>query len=143
VGDIGSTDVAAYVAAIASPRRRRDAETMLGVMQRATRQSPELWGSIVGYGRYHYRYASGREGDAPAAGFAARKTAIVVYVSDGVGRHEDLLARLGPHTTGVACIYLRDVSAVDALVLEAIVSRSYATLTDGTYTNRARVGTTD
>jgi len=111
VGDIGSTDVAAYVAAIASPRRRRDAETMLGVMQRATRQSPELWGSIVGYGRYHYRYASGREGDAPAAGFAARKTAIVVYVSDGVGRHEDLLARLGPEIARARRLYEQRVPA--------------------------------
>ena len=143
MGDVGARAVDAYVATISSPRRRRDAETMLGIMQRATRQVPEMWGSIVGYGQYHYKYASGREGDAPAAGFAARKTATVVYVSDGVGRHEDLLARLGPHTTGVSCIYLKDVSAVDAEVLESIVARSYSTLTDGTYTNRAREGTTD
>ena len=131
------SDVDRYLAGIASPTRRRDAETMLGVMQRATGQAPVLWKNIVGYGQYHYRYASGREGDAPAAGFAARKTATVVYVSDGVAHHEDLLARLGPHTTGVACIYVKDVSAVDADVLEAIVARSYTTLTDGTYTKRA------
>jgi len=110
---------------------------MLGVMQRATGQPPVLWKNIVGYGQYHYRYASGREGDAPAAGFAPRKTATVVYVNDGTAHHEDLLARLGPHTTGVACIYVKDVSAVDVAVLEAIVARSYTTLTEGTYTKRA------
>jgi hypothetical protein len=60
-----------------------------------------MWGTVVGFGQYHYRYPSGREGDAPAAGFAARKAATSVYVSDGVGAHADLLKELGSHTTGV------------------------------------------
>jgi hypothetical protein len=63
-----------------------------------------------------------------------------VYVSDGVGAHAKLLERLGPHTTGVSCIYMKDVSAVDLTVLEQIVARSYAALTAGTYTTRAREG---
>lgn len=138
-----NTDVDAYVAAITAPKRRRDAETMLGVMQRATGVSPTMWGTIVGYGQYHYKYASGREGDSAAAAFSARKSATVVYVNDGVGHHADLLERLGPHTTGVACIYLKDLTAVDLDVLEAIVARSYATLIDGTYTQRAREGRSD
>lgn len=82
--------------------------------------------------QYHYRYASGREGDAPAAGFAARKAASTVYVLDGVGAHADLLETLGPHSTGVGCIYIKDLQKVDLEVLEAIVTRSYATLTSGT-----------
>ena len=138
-----TADLDAYLATIASPKRRRDAETMLGIMERASGQAPVMWGTIVGYGQYHYRYASGREGDAPAAGFSARKTATVVYVTDGVAHHEDLLALLGPHTTGVSCIYLKDLTAVDLEVLEAIVAKSYTTLTDGTYTKRARDGKSD
>lgn len=97
-----------------------------------------MWGSIVGFGQYNYRYASGREGDAPAAGFAARKTATTGYVADGVGAQSDLLERLGPHTTGFGCIYIREVGDIDFEVFEKIGSRSYAALTAGTYTNRAR-----
>lgn len=132
--------VAAYLEAIRKPVRRRDAETMIPLMRRATGQEPQMWGSIVGFGRYHYEYQSGRQGDASAAGFAARSVATTVYVSDGVGAHADLLERLGPHTTGVSCIYLKDLSAVDQEVLEAIVARSYRALTEGTYRMRAREG---
>ena len=80
-------------------------------------------GTVVGFGVYHYRYPSGRSGDGPAASFAARKAATAVYVLDGVGAHADLLTRLGPHTTGVGCIYIKDVERVDPSVLEAIVTR--------------------
>ena len=97
-----------------------------------------MWATVVGFGQYHYRYASGREGDGPAAGFSARKAASVVYLPDGVGAHGDLLASLGPHTAGVGCVYLKNLEEVDLGVLEAVVRRSHATLTAGTYTHRAR-----
>jgi Domain of unknown function (DU1801) len=132
--------VRSFVDGIKSPVRRRDAETMVEVIGRATGEEPAMWGTIVGFGQYHYKYASGREGDAPAAGFAARKAATTVYVSDGVGAHAELLERLGPHTTGVACIYLKNVDDIDLDVLETIVARSYAALTAGTYGKRAREG---
>jgi hypothetical protein len=138
-----TADVDAYLATIASPKRRRDAETMLGVMKRAAGVAPAVWGTIFGYEQYHYKDASGREGDSPAAGFSARKAATVVYVADGVGHHAEALERLGPHTTGVGCIYLKDLTAVDLDVLEAIVAKSYTTLTDGTYSKRAREGRPD
>lgn len=96
-----------------------------------------MWATIVGFGRYHYRYASGREGDAPAAGFAPRKAATTVYVMDGVDAYSDLLDRLGPHTTGVGCIYIKDLEKVDLDALEAIVGRSYERLTAGVWPNRA------
>jgi predicted GIY-YIG superfamily endonuclease len=102
-----------------------------------------MWGSIVGFGEYHYKYESGREGDSAAAGFAARKAATTVYAVDGIGAHTDLLERLGPHTTGVGCIYIKDLTKVDLAVLEAIISQSYTTLTAGTYTKRAREGGKD
>ena len=150
--------VRSYLDAISSPKRRRDAETMVELMRRATGEEPKMWGSIVGFGAYHYKYESGREGDSGAAGFAARKAATTVYVADGVVAHTELLGQLGPHTTGVVCIYIKDLAAVDLETLETIVSRSYATLkvpggalaasagrtgatiTSDTYTKRAREG---
>ncbi len=99
-----------------------------------------MWGTIVGFGEYHYKYESGREGDSVAAGFSARKAATTVYVADGVGAHAELLERLGPHTTGVGCIYMKDLTVVDLDVLETIISRSYAAITAGTYLKRAREG---
>jgi hypothetical protein len=130
------------------PKRRRDAITMLEMMRRVTGEKPRLWRSAVGlgqyravgFGQYHYKYKSGREGDAAAAGFAPGKAATTVYVVDGVGAHADLLEKLGPHTTGVVCIYIKDLEAIDIKVLEAIVARSYAALTSDTYTLRAREG---
>jgi hypothetical protein len=134
------TAVRSYLDAIPSARRRRDADTMIHVMRRATGQEPYMWGNIVGFGTYHYRYDSGRQGDAPATGFAARKTATTIYLSDGVGAHVAALERLGPHTTGVACVYLKDVAVVNLDVLADIIRASYRTLTSGTYGKRAREG---
>ncbi|GAA3097058.1 hypothetical protein JOF29_006035 [Kribbella aluminosa] len=133
-----STDIAAYLARIKSPKRRRDAETMLELINRATGEEPRIRSGLVAFGTYHYKYVSGREGDSAAAGFAARSAATTVYLADGVGAHSDLLDKLGPHTTGVGCLYLKDLTDVDLDVLEAIVRRSYQTLTAGTYPLRAR-----
>ena len=137
------TTIDEYLEAIPQPRRRREATTMLGLMERATGQLPQVARNAVGFGEYHYRYASGREGVAPAAGFAAPKAGLTVYVMDGVAAHADLLEQLGPHTTGVGCVYIRDLDAVDLSVLERIVTRSYETLTSGTYPLRARDGGRD
>lgn len=130
-------DVEAYLETVASARRG-DAERLIELMRRATGQEPQMWKGIVGFGSYHYKYASGREGDAPAAGFAARKAATTVYVLDGVDAHAELLERLGPHTTGVGCVYVKRLDDVDLDVLEALVAGSYRALTAGTFTNRAR-----
>lgn len=132
------SDVEAYLETVASPARRQDAERLIGLMRRATGQEPQMWKGIVGFGSYHYKYASGREGDAPAAGFAARKAATTVYVLDGVDAHAELLERLGPHTTGVGCVYIKRLDDVDLDVLEALVAGSYRALTAGTFTSRAR-----
>jgi len=122
-------------------RRRRDAETLLELMARATGESPQVYyGTGIGYGQYHYKYKSGREGDAAAAGFAPRKAATVVYLVDGIGRYEEQLKQLGPHTSGVGCLYIKDLEKIDLSVLEAIVTESYRTLTADTYGLRAREG---
>ena len=132
------SDVGAFLDTIAHPVRRRDAATLLELMARVTGETPKVQGKAVGFGSYHYKYASGREGDAAAASFAARKAATTIYVMDGVAAHADDLERLGPHTTGVGCIYIKDLGEIDLDALERIVARSYATLTAGTFGQRAR-----
>lgn len=123
-----------------NPMRRRDARTLIDLMARVTGERPQLHGSIVGFGQYHYRYESGQEGDGPAASFAPRKTATVIYLPDGVGAHDELLERLGSNKTGVGSLYIKDLEDVDLKVLEAIISNSYASLTEDVYTKRAREG---
>jgi Domain of unknown function (DU1801) len=141
LGGVAHDDVTEFIGSVQHPVRRRDAETLAALMSRATGQEAVMWGSsIVGYGEYHYRYPSGREGDAPAASFSPRKAATTVYLTDGVGRHAALLECLGPHKPGVGCIYLKDLSQIDLEVLEELIRRSYVTLTESTYTKRARDG---
>ena len=134
-------DVAALVDAATPAVRRRDAGTLLELMSRVTGETPHRWGTIVGFGSYHSRYASGREGDAPAAGFAPRKAAMSIYLSDGIESHAAELARLGPHTHGVGCLYVKDLAALDLDVLEAIIAASYARLTAGTFGGHTRDAT--
>lgn len=134
-------DVDAFLDAVARPVRRRDARTLVDLLARVTGERPVLWGtSIVGFGAYRYAYASGHRGEAAAASFSPRAAASVVYLPDGVGAHADLLAPLGPHTTGVGCLYLTDLEQVDLAVLEELVRRSYATVTAGTFGQRAADG---
>lgn len=122
--------VGAFLGGVVHPVRRRDAHTLVGLMGRVTGMPPRMWGSaIVGFGSYHYVYASGREGDMAAVGFSPRKAATTVYVVEGFEDHADDLASLGPHTLGKSCLYLEDLAAVDLEVLERIVRRSYATVT--------------
>ena len=130
-------DVAAFLAAVEHPVRRRDAERLVALMTRVTGEPPRMWGpTIIGFGTYHYRYPSGREGDMAAAGFSPRKPATTIYFPDGVEAHADLLATLGTHTLGKACLYIKDLDAVDLAVLEELVRRSYATVTAGVYGTR-------
>ncbi|WP_307806937.1 DUF1801 domain-containing protein [Naasia sp. SYSU D00057] len=136
--DEAPDEVRAFVDGVAHPVRRRDAETLLRLLTRITGQRPGLQGTIIGFGTYHYKYASGREGDAAAAAFSPRKAATTIYLPDGVGAHEKQLERLGPHTTGVGCLYLKDVSAVDLDVLESILEESYRSVASGVYVQRAR-----
>lgn len=115
-----------FIDKVAHPVRRRDAETLLELFSRVTGEPARMWGpSLIGFGEYHYVYESGREGDAGAAGFSPRKAATTVYLPDGVAAHTDALAKLGPHTTGQVCLYLKNLDDVDLDVLEEIVRDSY------------------
>ncbi|WP_349828578.1 hypothetical protein [Brevibacterium litoralis] len=124
------------------PKKRvRDARTLIDLYRRVTGLEPALHGTIIGFGTYHYRYESGREGEAPAAAFAPRANASTLYLTDGVIAHTDLLDRLGPHEGKVGCVYIKDLTQVDLAVLEEIVTESFRALTgQDTWTTRARDG---
>jgi len=119
--------VAAFVAAIADERQRADSERLIALMSRVTGEPATMWGpSIIGFGSYHYRYASGRQGDAPLVGFSPRRSALTLYASAGDDVRADLLARLGPHKVGKGCVYLKRLSDVDEQALVELIRASAA-----------------
>lgn len=119
--------VDAFIRAITDEQRRADCQALLELMRRATGVDPAIWSSaLVGFGTYHYKSASGQEGDWFPVGFASRKAAITVYLGLSLDESEDLLARLGPHKTGKGCIYIKRLADVDAAVLEQLVADAYS-----------------
>ncbi|MFB6610872.1 DUF1801 domain-containing protein [Agromyces sp. NPDC056379] len=130
-----------FIDRVAHPVRRRDAETLLALFARITGEQPRMWGpTIVGFGEYHYTYDSGREGDAPAAAFSPRKGATTVYLNPGLTEHPELLERLGPHTNGLTCLYLKDLADIDLGVLSELVLESYESVTEGPDAEAPREG---
>jgi Domain of unknown function (DU1801) len=121
--------VAAFIDALTDPGRRADAKALVKMMQTAVGEKPRMWGtSIVGFGSYHYRYESGREGDMPLVGFSPRKAASVLYNVTGPGDCQSLLTKLGTHTTGKGCLYIKKLADVDQEVLKAMVVKSVAAM---------------
>ena len=121
------SSVAEFVNAIENESRRADAKALIKLLQQATGEKPKMWGpSIIGFGSYHYKYETGREGDMPVVGFSPRKDATVLYGLRGAGDAEALLARLGKHTTGKGCVYVKKLADVEAKVLESLVVKSVA-----------------
>jgi len=119
---ITNVEPADFIATIEKATRRADAEVLLAMMTRATGCTPRMWGpSIVGFGRYHYRYESGHEGDSMLTGFSPRKAKLVLYILPGYDDLSDQLDRLGKHTTGKSCLYINKLSDIDMAVLEEIV----------------------
>lgn len=121
--------VGAYIASRASHEQKADCQTLMALLKRVTGEKPTMWGpSIVGYGRYAYRYESGRTGEMCRTGFAIRGRDLVVYLlSEGDEQHA-LLARLGKHKMGKSCLYVRRLADVDLEVLEQLVLGSLAQL---------------
>ena len=118
--------VAAFINALTDRERRADAKALVKLMESAAGEKPKMWGpSIIGFGRYHYKYESGRVGDMPVIAFSPRKAATVLYGTTGFDKAAALLARLGNHTTGKGCLYIRKLSEVDQL-LKALLVKSVA-----------------
>jgi hypothetical protein len=119
-------DVDAFLDAIEDPGRREDSRAICRLMAEETGEPPRMWGeSIVGFGSYHYAYASGREGDWMALGFAPRKGRLTLYLMDGFAGYEELLARLGKHSTGRSCLHVKRLADVDVDVLREMLRSSY------------------
>jgi hypothetical protein len=119
--------VAAFIEAITDETKRADAKALVKLMQSASGEKPKMWGpSIIGFGSIHYKYESGREGDMPLVGFSPRKAASVLYGAIGFDGAEKLLAKLGKHTTGKGCLYIKKLSDVDQKVLQTLVAKSLA-----------------
>ena len=119
--------VAAFIAAVADQTQRADAKALVKLMQSVAGEQPKMWGpSIIGFGSCHYRYESGREGDMPLIGFSPRKAATVLYNLLGSSDSAALLAKLGKHTTGKGCLYIKKLSDVDQKVLQALAVKSVA-----------------
>ena len=118
--------VESYLAAIENEARRTDCETLLKLMSKVSKEKPVMWGpSIVGFGSYHYKYDSGREGDMCITGFSSRKAEISVYLTADFPARDSLLAKLGKHKMSVACLYIKKLSDVDIKVLEKLIAGSY------------------
>lgn len=111
-----------------SEERRADAKALAKLMQKVTGDEPVMWGTaIVGFGSYHYVYEGGRAGDNLVVGFSPRKAANVLYGAIGFEGAEALLARLGKHTTGKGCLYIKSLADVDVTVLETLLNEAVAT----------------
>jgi hypothetical protein len=119
-----------FIAAVTPAKRQRDADTMVALLRGITGREPKLWGTIVGFGSCHYRYPTGTEGDMPLVAFAPRKQATTVYLLD-TEAHAARLAKLGPHDTGVGCLYIKDLDTVDTDVLREIIAEDYRRTTAG------------
>jgi hypothetical protein len=115
-----------FLAAV-DPGRQEDCRALVELMREVTGEEPVMWGpSIIGFGSYHYRYASGREGDWFLTGFSPRKRDLTLYIMAGFSKYEELLARLGKHKKGKSCLYVKKLADVDPAVLRELVERSVA-----------------
>jgi hypothetical protein len=114
-----------FLNTIEHPTRKKDGFELLKIMKEITNEKPVMWGlSIVGFGSYHYKYASGREGDMPLTGFSPRKANLTLYIMPGFEKLDDLLAKLGKHKIGKSCLYINKLADVDIEVLKQIIQRS-------------------
>ena len=121
--------VADFIAAVENPNRRADATALVALLEEETGEPATLWGSsIIGFGRYHYRYGSGHEGDAVMVGFSPRKANLVLYMAADEPQRSERLARLGKHKSGKGCVYLNRLSDVDESVLREMARLSVETL---------------
>lgn len=117
--------VAAFLTTITDDQKRKDCSTIIDLITEHTGLGPKMWGtSIVGFGSYHYKYASGREGNAPLAGFSSRTNAITLYLGSIFDKKEELLSKFGKHKTGKGCIYIQKLEDIDTSILTKMVKNS-------------------
>ena len=119
-------NVRTFLASIEHETRRKDCLVLLELMEEVTGKKPKMWGdSIVGFGEYHYKYASGREGDWMVTGFSPRKQNLVIYIMAGFSNYAEIMDNLGKYKTGKSCLYVKKLDDIDTKQLKKLVSRSY------------------
>lgn len=117
--------VTEFISSIEDEQKRKDCRTVMKIMKEVTGKRPKMWGAgMVGYGSYHYKYASGREGDWFVSGFAPRKGDLTLYIMAGFGRYDVLMKKLGEHKTGKSCLYIKKVDDIDLDVLRELIECS-------------------
>lgn len=121
-------NVVEFLATIENDGRREDCYELTELMRAVTGEEPKLWGSMIGFGSYHFRYASGREGDYFKVGFSPRKSDLTIYLMSGLVGYDELLARVNPHTTAKSAIYLKRLDDVDKEALAELIRESVAHL---------------
>jgi len=118
-------DVEAFLNNVENVKRRQDAFRLLVIMEEITGLKPTMWGnSIVGFGSYHYKYASGREGDWPSVAFSPRKQSLTLYIMSGFDSFDELMSKLGKYKTGKGCLYVNKLEDVDERVLRSLIVQS-------------------
>ena len=118
--------VAQFLSAIDDEQKRRDAKKIDKLFREITGEKPTMWGpSIIGYGTYHYKYASGREGDFMRLGFSPRKQNLTLYIMPGFKKYDALLGRLGKHSTGKSCLYVKRLDQIDFDVLRELAEEAW------------------
>ena len=122
---VNQASVETFLNAVADEQARKDSYEILKIMKQVTKEEPKMWGaSIVGFGSYHYKGASGREGDWMLTGFSPRKQNLTLYLMHGFDVHKDLLEKLGKHKTSMGCLYIKKLADVDKKVLKELVAAS-------------------
>ena len=122
---VNKASVDKFLKSIQDERVRDDCYKILEIMKKATKAEPKMWGtSIVGFGSYHYKYASGREGDWMLTGFSPRKQNLTLYIMPGFDEYDSLMKDLGKHTTGKSCLYIKKLEDIDTKVLKKLVAQS-------------------
>lgn len=133
---LNEASVKDFLASVSDDQKRQDAEQICNIMQEITGESPKMWGaSIVGFGSYHYKSKSGREGDWMMIGFSPRKANLTLYILDGyeLKPHEQLLKKLGKHKTSKGCLYINHLSDVDLKVLRELITNSFKRVKSGNF----------
>ena len=122
---LNNASVQTFLSQIADEQKRQDALALLAIMKTITKAEPKMWGtSIVGFGSYHYKYATGREGDWPITGFSPRKQNLTLYIMSGFEQYADLLKKLGKHKTGKSCLYINRLSDIHLPTLKNLIKES-------------------
>jgi len=123
---LNKASVEKFLNSVKDEQKRQDSFKILEMMKKITKEEPKMWGpSIIGFGKYHYKYASGHEGDMCMAGFSPRKEALTIYILPGFEKNKSVMEKLGKYKTGKSCLYIKKLDDVDTNVLRQLISNSY------------------